>query len=211
MTTSGTYQWNPPLYDLVINAYGRIGVRRAILTIDHWADAAMACNLLQAEWSNRQVNLWTVDLQSIPLVEGKATYDVDPTTLMIMTVYLETVDGAGRPIDEMLNPVDRDAYAAYPDKQARGEPSVYWFNQQIQPTLTVWEVPDSATANVSGGTLKFYRARRIQDAVVPGGLNPEVPYQFLKAYVLGLAVELAQLYAPARWQEMMLAYGAAWK
>jgi hypothetical protein len=32
-----------------------------------------------------------------------------------------------------------------------------------------------------GYTLKFFRARQIQDATVPGGMGPEVPYRFLEA------------------------------
>ena len=42
------------------------------------------------EWANEQVNLWTVELVSVPLIAGQSTYDVDPTTIMIMATYITT-------------------------------------------------------------------------------------------------------------------------
>src|SRR5215471_16124720 len=88
--TSGTFDWSPPLCDVIIAAYGRCQIRRMALTVDHLHDAAMAANLLQVDWANEQVNLWTVDLQSITLIAGEPTYDVDPATVMIMAVYIST-------------------------------------------------------------------------------------------------------------------------
>ena len=81
-TTSGTYTWQPALVDVIITAYGRCQIRRTNLNVDHLHDAAMACNLLQVEWSNEQINLWTVELMTTSLLPGVATYDVDPATVM---------------------------------------------------------------------------------------------------------------------------------
>jgi len=193
--TSNTFAWSPPFADVVIAAYGRCQIRRPAITVEHLFDAAMAANLLQVEWSNDQVNLWTVDLQSINLNPGIATYDVDPTTVMIMAAYIET----GVPArDRILTSIDRDTYAAYPDKTTPARPTVYWFNLTLNPTITLWQPPDSATPY----TLKFFRARQMQDASVPGGLGPEVPYRFLEAYISGLAFRLAELYAPARMTDL---------
>lgn len=203
-TASGTYLVNPPLSDLIITAYGRCQIRRPALTVEHMADAAMACNLMQSEWANREVNLWTVDLQSIPLVQGTATYNVDAATIMIMAAYIET--GTNPPIDRIIISVDRDSYAAYPDKTTQGQPTVYWYQKLIAPQITVWQPPDGNGPY----TFKFYRARQIQDATVPGGITPEVPYYFLEAYVAGLAAKLAQLYAPAMWVGLRAAADQAW-
>jgi hypothetical protein len=190
--TSRTYDFAPSLADVVMTAYGRCGIRRTALTPEHLHDAAMEANLLQSEWSNNQVNLWTVDLQSIPLVPGKAKYDVDPTTVMILGSYIATGNAPEK--DRLITSVDRDTYAAFPDKTSPGTPTQYWYDAQILPTITLWQPPDD------GGpyTLKFYRARQIQDALIPDGLEPEVPYRFLDAYVGGLAWRLAVHYAPAK-------------
>src|SRR6185369_16638322 len=108
-TTTGTYAFAPPLSDLIIAAYGRIQIRRPALTVEHLQDAAMASNLLQVEWAAKEVNLWTVDLQSIPLLTGVATYDVDPSTIMIMATYVQNTVG-GVPTDRIIISIDRDTY-----------------------------------------------------------------------------------------------------
>lgn len=194
--TSGTFNWSPAMADVIIAAYGRCQIRRTALTIEHLQDAAMAANLLQVEWANEQVNLWTVELVTETLLEGVPTYDVDPSTVMIMAAYIST--GQGPEKDRIITSVDRDTYASYPDKETPGRPTVYWFNQQIQPIITLWQPPDSNGPY----TLNYYRARQIQDAVLPNGLQPEVPYRFLEAYVAGLAFKCAELYAPARMAEL---------
>jgi len=204
MTTTGTYAYDPALSDLMIAAYGRCLIRRTALTTEHLFDAATAANLLQVEWSNQQVNLWTVDLQSIPLTEGVATYNVDPATVMIMAAYIATNTAPEQ--DRIIISIDRDTYASFPDKQTEGPPTVYWYNKQILPTITVWQPPDGNGPY----TLKFYRARQMQDASAPNGVNAEVPYRFLEAYTAGLARKLAELYAPAELQRLMLQEQKSW-
>jgi hypothetical protein len=196
VASSGTYRWSPAFADVIIQAYGRCQIRRTALSTEHLMDAAAAANLLQVDWSNDQVNLWTVELASTELVEGVSTYPVDPSTVMIMAAYISTGQGPQR--DRIIISIDRDTYASYPDKETPGRPSVYWFNQQIEPTITLWQPPDRDDTY----TLKYFRARQIQDASVPGGMTPEVPYRFLEAYVAGLAFKLAELYAPGRMTEL---------
>jgi len=196
MAASSTYTWSPALADVVIAAYGRCQIRRTALSVDHLTDAAMAANLLQVDWANEQVNLWTVDLQSITLLPGVATYDIDPTTVMIMAAYIST--GSPEIKDRIIVSVDRDTYASFPDKVSPGKPTLYWFDHQIQPQITLWQPPDDQGPY----TLHFYRARQLQDASVPNGLTPEVPYRFIEAYVAALAFKLAELYAPQRMDEL---------
>jgi hypothetical protein len=192
--SSQTYDFAPSLADVFIAAYGRIQIRRTAIDPNHLHDAAMAANLLQVEWANDQVNLWTVEQASTPLTPGRAVYDVDPTTVMILAAWISTGNDPEK--DRIITSLDRDTYAAFPDKDTPGSPSQYWFNQQIMPTITMWQPPDD------GGpyTLRYYRARQMQDAVLPDGIEPEVPYRFLEAYVAGLAYKLSQTWNPARSQ-----------
>jgi hypothetical protein len=81
MSTSGTFLFAPSAGEFVLNAYGRIQIRGPALVAMHWYDARLESNLLQIEWQNKGVQLWTVDLQSIPLVQGTATYSVLPNTI----------------------------------------------------------------------------------------------------------------------------------
>ena len=83
MTTSGVNYTQPGIGEMVLYAFGLIGIRRAQILQEHMTDARLAVNLMLAEWGNSTPNLWKVDLVSTNLVQGQATYDVDPSTIMI--------------------------------------------------------------------------------------------------------------------------------
>lgn len=192
MATSGTYSFNPSLGELTLYAYNLIGIRTSSLLQEHMQSARMATNLLLASWSNRGVNLWAVDLQTDALVAGQKTYSVPSDTVMILDAYMTIDNGDGSETDRIIMPVSRSEYASYPDKEQQGFTTVFWFDRLISPTVTLWPVPDGNTAQF----LKYYRVRRLQDANLQGGENVEIPYLWLDAFAFGLAVRLAQIWAP---------------
>ena len=65
MATSGTYAFNPSLGELVLYAYNLCEVRNTALAQEHMEAARMSTNLLLANWANRGVNLWAVDLVTV--------------------------------------------------------------------------------------------------------------------------------------------------
>lgn len=187
MSTSGTYNFSPSLGELVIYSFNQAGVRATALTQEHMTSARMAANLMLGRWAaDKGVNLWAVDLQTTPLVQGTTTYTVDPTTVMILDAYIATVDGSGNEIDRIIMPVSRTEYASYPNKQQQGFPTVFWFDRLLAPTVTIWPVPDGTQTS-----LKYYRVRQIQDAEFKNGLNVEMPNYYLEAFAYGLAYRLA--------------------
>lgn len=192
MATTGTYAFNPSLGEITLYAYNLIGVRNTALLQEHLEAARMAANLLCANWSNRGVNLWAVDLVTVPLIQGQATYTVDANTVMILDAYMTIDDGNADPIDRIILPISRSEYAAYPNKEQQGFTTVYWFDRLISPTVTLWPVPDGTSAQY----LKYYRVRRIQDSALQGGTQVEVPYLWLDAFAYGLAARLAMIWAP---------------
>lgn len=153
----------------------------------------MASNMMLARWSNQGVNLWAVDLITVPLVQGQATYSVDADTVMILDAYMEIDNGSGQPIDRIILPISRTEYASYPNKEQQGFTTTYWFDRLISPTVTLWPVPDGTSAQY----LKYYRVRRIQDSNYTNGQQVEVPYLWLEAFAYGLAYRLAQIWSPA--------------
>ena len=187
MTTSGTYDFNPSLGEITIYAYMNIGIRPASLVQEHMESARMATNMMLSRWANQGVNLWAVDLIETPLVQGQATYVVDPTTVMILDAYIRT-DNVDRPI----MPVSRTEYASYSTKSTQGFPTVFWFDRLTSPTLTLWPVP----AETGTQTLRYYRVRRIQDANLANGQNAEIPYLWLEAFADGLTYRLARIWNP---------------
>jgi hypothetical protein len=192
MATTGTYTFNPSLGELTLYAYNLIGVRNTALLQEHLEAARMAANLLCSNWSNRGVNLWAVDLVTVPLVQGQATYSVDGNTVMILDAYMTIDNGVSDPIDRIILPVSRSEYASYPNKEQQGFTTVYWFDRLIAPTVTLWPVPDGTSAQ----SLKYYRVRRIQDSALQGATQVEIPFLWLDAFAYGLAARLAVIWAP---------------
>ena len=192
MTTSGTYTYNPSLGELTLFAYNLAGVRNTALVQEHMEAARMAANLMLANWSNRGVNLWAVDLVTVPLVTGQSTYNVDGNTVMMLDAYIVIDDGNADPIDRIILPISRTEYASYPNKEQQGFTTVFWFDRLIAPTVTLWPVPDGTSAQY----LKYYRVRQIQDSNLQGGQNVEIPYLWLDAFAYGLASRLAQIWNP---------------
>ena len=190
--TSGQFLFAPSLGEVVLNAFARIGVRRTEIQQTHMSDARMEANLLLAKLGNTQPNLWDVDLQAIPLLQGTMTYTVPAETVMILDVYLRYGNPA---TDRSMYPISRSEYSTYPNKSTQAFPTVYWFDRLISPTITLWPTPDGNGPY----TLFYYRVRQIQDANYSDGtnaLNVEIPYLWLDAFTAGLAYRLARLYAP---------------
>jgi hypothetical protein len=192
LNTSGTYNFAPSMGEAVLFAYGSCGVRRTALTQQHFEDARFATNMLMGRWSADGVNLWAVDLQKIPLVQGQSTYQVPYNTIVMLDTYYTIING-GEEIDRIMTPVSRTEYANYPRKQQQGSPSIFWMDRLLSPTVTIWPVPNGQQA-----CLKYYRLRQIQDSNLQNGQNVEIPPYFLESYVYGLATRLAGIWAPER-------------
>ena len=141
MTTSGTYAFNPALGELTIYAFNLCGLRGASLLQEHMQSARMASNMLLSRWANQGVNLWKVDLVTVPLVTGQSTYSVDAKTVVILDAYV-TNDQTGENIDRIIMPISRTEYASYPNKEQQGFPTVFWFDRLLSPTVTLWPVPN---------------------------------------------------------------------
>lgn len=191
MTTSGTYTYNPSLGELTLYAFNLCQLRNTSLTQEHMQSARMATNLMLATWSNEGVNLWAVDLVTVPLVQGQSTYSVDSNTVMILDAYMTTVQGS-TDTDRVIMPVSRTEYSTYPNKQQQGFTTVFWFDRLINPTVTLWPVPDGSSAQY----LKYYRVKRLQDADMSNAQTVDIPYLWLEAFADGLAYRLAKVWNP---------------
>ncbi|WP_027584708.1 hypothetical protein [Bradyrhizobium sp. Ai1a-2] len=190
MTTSGTFNFGLSGAGLAVAAYSRIQVRRTAILPEHMQDAFTETNLMLSKFSNLQPNLWTVDLISVPLIQGQQTYTVDPSTIQILDAYL-SFPGAPES-DRLIFPISRTEYASFPNKLVQAVPSVFWFDRLINPTITLWQVPDATGTMI----LNYYRVRQIQDANIVAGEMPELPYRFQDCMVAELAHRLSRIWKP---------------
>lgn len=207
MSTSNTFNFNPTITDLVLEAFERISIQPNQLTPRHMFSSRMSANLALQSWSLRGVNLWAVDLQTVPLSKDQATYLLDTATEAILDAYVTRTGSDGTNVDFSIAPLSRTDYAAIARKDDAGPPTQYWFERIIAPQVTLWLVPDADTTY----TLKYYRLRRLQDADFVGGQTPDVHYRFLDAFAAEMAARLAEKFAPAMLSDKIALAQAAWK
>lgn len=152
----------------------------------------MAANMLLGRWSSQGVNLWAVDLQTVPLVKGTATYSVPANTIVMLDTYVVQNSG-GAAINRIILPISRTEYASYPNPHQQGFPTTFWMDRLLAPTVTLWPVPDGTQS-----ALSYYRLRQIQDSAFTDAQQAEIPYYWLEAFAIGLAQRLAIIWAPDR-------------
>ena len=203
--TSGTFNFSPTGGEFILNAFDRIQVRPTQIEQTQMQRAIMELNLALVRFNTMPgQNLWTIDLQSIPLVQGTATYSIPAETRMILSAFIRYETSPT--LDRYMYPISRDEYAAISTKGTQGFPSQYWFDRLISPTVTFYLVPDGALSY----DFFYYRARQVQDAQVANGQNVELPYRFFDAITADLAHRLARVYRPELEQQRKVDRDEAW-
>ena len=205
MTSSGTYNFSLSNSSIAEQAFSRIQLRHPAILAEHVADAYAEMNLMMAsKFSNLEPNLWKVDLVSTPLIAGTATYAVDAKTTNILDAYISFNNSTTS--NRLIFPVSRTEYASYPNPTAQGVPSVFWYDKLINPTITLWFVPDASATY----TLNYYRTIQIQDANLTGGETPDIPQRWMDAVVAELSYRMARIWKPEMMQALKVDAQEAW-
>jgi len=191
VTSSGTYQFSLTVGQSVITAFGRARVKPTSLSQEHMATARQEMNLLFVEWSNKQVNLFKVELISVPLVNTTPTYSVPARVIMVLDAWITQNSGTSQQSDRYISPMSRSEYASLANKNTPGQPSQFWLDRLIAPTITMYPVPDASGPYV----LNYYACSQMQDLNLAGGETPDIPYRWYDAFVAGLSHRFARHYA----------------
>ncbi len=207
MSTSGTTAFNLDLSELVEEAFERCGAE--MRSGYDMRTARRSLNLLFADWSNRGINMWTIDSGSIPLVAGTATYLLPADTVDLLEHVVRT--GAGvtaTQFDLTITRISISTYASIPNKLQQARPIQIVVNRLGAPSVTVWPTPDATQPY----QLVYWRLRRVQDAG-SGANTMDVPFRFIPAMVAGLAYYLAMKLPNAmeRMQTLKAQYDEAWE
>ena len=200
MATSGTTSFNLDIDDVIEESFERCGIRNT--KGYDLKSSRRSLNLLFSEWGNRGVHLWKVELKNQLMTAGTITYSTPTDCSDVLEAYVSTSESiTSSTQDVSLTKIDRSAYAALPNKGQTGQPSQYYVDRQITPTISLYLAPDTITYTF----LKYYYIQRIQDA---GSYTnqADLPYRFLPCMVSGLAFYLSQKYAPERIQALKLLY-----
>lgn len=181
MPTSGTAAWTLDIADLIEEAYERAGLEAR--TGYDYRTARRSLNIIAAEWSNRGLNLWTIDQGTQALSQGVATYNLPADTIDVIETMCR-VTSNGQNLDYTVDRIGVGDYASLPNKATQGRPVQVYVERILAPRFTLWPVPDQAY------TLLYWRMRRIQDATTATD-NMDVPVRFVPCLVAGLAFHIA--------------------
>jgi hypothetical protein len=205
MATSGTATFNLDLLEAVEEAFERCGSE--LRTGYDIKTARRSINLMLADWSNRGINMWTIEQGSIPLIAGTDTYNMPADTIDLLEHVIRTGTGVTQ-ADLSITRISVSTYATIPNKNVTGRPIQIKINRLNAPSVTVWPVPDA----VLPYTLVYWRLRRIQDA--GGGVDtPDLPFRFLPVFVAGLAYYLSMklIGGAERMPGLKAQYDEAWQ
>jgi len=222
MTTSGTTSFNLDLNNLLEEAFERCGSE--LRSGYDLRTARRSLNLLTVEWSNRGVNLWTIENGEIPLVANQISYELPIDTIDLLEHVTRTGTGANQ-ADLTITRISVSTYATIPNKLATGRPIQVWVDRQSgatypaggrpegtntttgvdHPQIYVWPAPDQSNFY----TFVYWRMRRIQDSG-NGVTTQDIPFRFLNCMVAGLAYYLSIKIAPDRTAVLKSQYDEQW-
>lgn len=183
MATSGTKTFSLNIADTIEEAFELAGLE---LRTGYDAETARrSLNIMFADWSNRGVNLWTIDQVSLTLTAGTNQYTLNAYDVDIVSaVVRQTISGTTT--DLQLNRVGRTEFLNIPDKTSTGRPTQYFLDRATTPVLNIWPTPDT----VATYTLITNRVTRMDD-VTASNQDPDIPSRFMPCMVSGLAYYLA--------------------
>ena len=129
MTTSGSTAFNLEFRDLAEEAYERCGIE--IRTGYDLRTARRSMNLLLIEWSNRGINLWTVEQGQIPMATGQGLYPLPIDTVDLMDMVIRTNAAVNsNQIDINISRIAEPTYMSIPNKLTTGRPIQVYVNRQ---------------------------------------------------------------------------------
>jgi hypothetical protein len=184
MATSGTATFNPEIVEIVEEAYERCGLE--LRSGYDLKTARRSLDIMAAEWSNKGINLWTVESGTLSLTTGTATYTLPADTIDLLETVIRTGSGSDQQ-DLSINRISVSTYATIPNKNNQGRPIQIYVDRQATPKVSVWPTPDSSATY----TLAYWRLRRIEDAGRAGSNTYDVPSRFIPCLVAGLAYHIA--------------------
>jgi len=138
--TTGTSAFNLDLNDIIEESYERAGLE--IRTGYEFRTARRSLNMLTIEWSNRGINLWTIEQGQIVMNTGQGIYAFPSDTIDMLDQVIRTQANGVNQIDINISRISESTYSTIPNKLAQGRPIQVWINRQTGATN-----PTSATLN----------------------------------------------------------------
>ena len=195
-------------FDLSIDEIAEEAFERCGLQVRSGYDlktARRSLNLLLAEWANRGLNLWTIQLQEKSIaadttnLTGSDLFGSGANAAQEIIDITDVVIRDSNNNDYSATSISRSTYFNYTVKTTSGRPSQYYFERTISPRLYLYPAADTTY------TLKYYALLRMKDSGSYTN-NNEIPFRFLPCLTAGLAYYIAMKKAPDRIQLLKQIY-----
>ena len=191
MATSNTVAFRPDVEEIVSEAFERCGIDNQTRTGYQSIAARRSLNLLFSEWSNRGINYWTVQNNTLSLSSGTINYTLPVGTIDLIDVVVRQTTG-GVATDTVVQRISIEEYNQIPNKTSSGRPSQYMLDRQYTPVIYIWQVPDNTDFS-----LVYWSVNQIED-ITAGNQDTDIPYRWSDCICAGLASKLALKYQPDR-------------
>ena len=123
--TSGSTAFNLDLTELVEEAFERAG--RELRSGYDLRTARRSLNIMFADWANRGINMWTIDSNTINLVQGQNTYALPNDTVDLLEHVIRTGQNvAATQADLTITRISVSTYATLPNKLQQARPIQVW-------------------------------------------------------------------------------------
>ena len=122
MATSGTNSFNLDVDQVIEEAFERCGINsRSGYDLK---SARRSLNIMLAEWANRGINLWTVELRTLTLTGSTTSYTLDSDLVDILEAVLFTTNDTTTDIE--VDRISRAEYLNISNKTTEGTPVQYF-------------------------------------------------------------------------------------
>ena len=181
MATSGAFNFNPNIAELLEEAFERAGLE--MRSGYDLKTGIRSFNFMMAEWANRGLNLWTIQEDSTPITTGENEVDIDNVVDVIEYVIR---NGTGEAqADYKLERISVSQWANITNKNITGRPTQIYVERLRDVTrVKLWPSPSQDYE------LVYWTLRRLEDAGSAGN-TADLPYRFIPALVSGLAYYIA--------------------
>ena len=202
-TYSSTANFDLSIDDIAEEAYERCGLQ--IRSGYDIKTARRSLNLMLAEWANRGLNLWTIQIQekTIPAttqsLSGTSLFGANANDSQQIVDITDVVIRDSNNNDFSASSISRSTYLNYAVKSTSGRPTQYYFERTINPTLFLYPAADVTY------TLRYYALVRMFDSGDYTN-NAQVPFRFLPCLTAGLAYYISMKRTPERLQLLKQVY-----
>jgi len=134
--TTGSTLFNLDFTEIAEEAFERAG--REMRTGYDLRTARRSMNLMTIEWSNRGLNMWTIEPGTITLQSGLNTYPLPTDTIDLLEQVIRTqANQTSQQADLNITRISVSTYATIPNKLNQGRPIQVWvqrYSGQTNPT-----------------------------------------------------------------------------